>query len=149
MSEPLSIGAGIAGLLSLSDKITTSISTFQDSVGRSAPESAHRLRHEICGLRVELSEVEGFLQTDSRQTEASNTRLIKVQDLLRVVTDCVLSLLALDILVQELVSGGYGILIRVRWAMKEKDVIAFTERLAQLKKALQTMTCLATQWVHN
>lgn len=143
MADPLSVAASIAGLIALAGKLTTTVYSFQQSVG-GAPESAQHVKEEVDRIRMVLSQVEQFLHTTNRQTGQSSAHMIYVQDFLRVVSDCALTFSSLDGLVDELVTGGQGILPRMKWAMKDKEIVKLAERLGRLGNTLGIMINLAT-----
>lgn len=142
MTEPLSVAVAITGLVDISGKLITTLYSFQQSAG--APGSVKHVKDEVNRFQTMLAQVGPFLQTTNRQTGQSNAHRIHVQDFLRVITDCILTLLSLDGLIRQLVMGARGIITGVKWLKKETEILKLAERIERLSNGLEIMVNLAT-----
>lgn len=142
--DPLSITASVAGVITLVQKLTSEIYVLQQSVG-SAPESARRIKEEVEGTRMVLTQVEHFINSDY-QGSAINAHLIHLKDLLQIISDCVLTFNALDSLMDDLIQPGSRFLTQVRRALKEKEILKTAERLGRLQITLGLMMSISNRY---
>lgn len=71
MTDPLSVGFGVAGLLSLAIQLSPIIATYVDGV-RHAPEHIQELQQELDALVKTLERLDSFLRTESAKGPAFN-----------------------------------------------------------------------------
>lgn len=133
--EVLSVAASIANLIQLAQIIGSTVYRLhQGATG--APDSARRLRDELTAIKNVLYEVERFVND---QTLSEHGVHVSVRNFLEVVSDCLLTFSALDHLIEELASENSGLIPRMRWALKERDVGKWTERLVRHQSILSLM----------
>jgi cell division control protein 24 len=75
MSDPLSIAASVAGLISLANEIGKIIASYVSSV-KSAPDDAERLRTELTALSFGLEQMRKFLLQEELDASFDDTSFL-------------------------------------------------------------------------
>jgi hypothetical protein len=137
MADPISIGSGIAGLISLSSAVLAAGFHYVNSVS-SAPEDFKNLVRETASLSGLLSQfVSHSLSEQTVQQIGSHT--IIQQDIQQ---DCAATLRNIQSLIRDCeFAGGHRRKTAVNallWPLKQKEIIKNRERLGRLCASLHT-----------
>lgn len=134
MSDPLSIATGVGGLVTAAAQITVVLTKFTKSA-ISAPHQAKVILTEVKDIDGILSHLKLFLQ-GLQSSERSRTSLLKVEQVVTVVSDCVLTFLELEMLLDGMKTEDLDILDRLKWARKESTIMSLIQRLHDHKASL-------------
>ena len=108
MADPLSIPAGVIDVVTAAAQISSLLTKFTRST-IAAPQQARVVLAEVNDIRVILSELQSFLLgLDS--PNSSRTSLLKVEKVVTIVSDCVLTFSELERLLDELKTEGMDVL---------------------------------------
>ena len=134
MADPLSISAGVIGVITAAAQISSLLTKFTKST-IAAPQQARVVLAEVNGIRVILSELQSFLLgLDS--ANSSRTSLLKVEKVVTIVSDCVLTFSELERMLDELKTEGMDVLDCLKWARKESAIVGLIQRLQYHKASL-------------
>ncbi|KAL9044155.1 MAG: hypothetical protein Q9214_002686 [Letrouitia sp. 1 TL-2023] len=134
MSDPLSIAAGVVGILTAATQISAVLIKFIRA-NKEAPQQARNIITELNETNVILSSLQAFL-LGSKCANESMTSLIKVEDVVTVVSGCVLTFSELEKLVDDLKVKDPDVLDRMKWARKETTITGIIQRLQNHKASL-------------
>ncbi|KAL9032286.1 MAG: hypothetical protein Q9180_006592 [Flavoplaca navasiana] len=119
MADPLSISAGVIGILTAAAQISTLLINFTRT-SKDAPQIAHAVLMEVDDISSTLSHLQSFL----------------LDQVVTIMSGCVLTFSELERLLDGLKAEGMGILDRARWARKEKAISNLVQRLQNHKASL-------------
>ena len=142
--DGISVAASIVGLLGVAAKISLALNDFMTRV-KEAPKLARTVLLEVADICACLSQVQSLLLGAGR-VNASNQSLLMVEEILVVLSNCVLVFSELEELVEG-VKPDQSIKASdvLKWTMKEKAVTALLLRLQSSKTSLSlmisTLTC--------
>lgn len=141
--DGISVAASIVGLLGAAAKISISLNDFIARV-KEAPKLAAAVLCEVADTATCLSQVQSLLlRVDT--SRAFNRSFLMIEDLIVVLSNCVLIFSELEKLVDGLKPNE---LLRasdiLRWTMKEKVVAALLFRLQTSKTSLNLMISVLT-----
>jgi len=116
--EPLSVGASIAGLITLAGKIVCTLKKFASTV-TSAPEIIHDILRETESLATIFDQFQNLLLQHT-QLEAGHVAVVSVDQLVIMLTGCVMVFSELEAEVNDLgtVDEEVGWRDRVKWVQK-------------------------------
>ncbi|KAL8854179.1 MAG: hypothetical protein Q9221_001102 [Calogaya cf. arnoldii] len=138
MAEPLSLAAGVIGVLTAAAQISTLVVQFAVS-SKGAPKSARTVLIEVNGISSILSHLRLFLSGDET-FDQSRTQLLHVDQVLAIITGCVTTFSELEQLLDRLSvtekANRMAALDRAKWARKEKTVSNLIQRLQNHKASL-------------
>lgn len=134
MADPLSIAAGVVGLLTAAAQISTLLATFTAST-KNAPEAARVVLTEVGDIEGILKQLQSFLE-GKESSNRSGARLLQIDQVVKVITGCVLTFSELENLLDKLMVGAKGVLKRMQWARKEKAIKELIQRLQNHKGSL-------------
>ncbi|KAL8994336.1 MAG: hypothetical protein Q9169_005663 [Polycauliona sp. 2 TL-2023] len=134
MADPLSIAAGVVGLLTAAAQISSLLVEFTSS-SRNAPGTAQTVLTEVGDIEETLSHLQKFLLGNGRSNR-SGARLLQIDHVVKIITGCVLTFSELEKLLDTLVVDGKGVLNRMQWARKEKTINHLIQRLQNHKGSL-------------
>jgi len=137
MSDPLSIAAGIVGVLTAAAQISSLLIRWTKSA-KEAPQQARVIATEVTELSGILAHLQSFLLGNGCSDE-SRTSLVKVDQLVTILSGCVLTFSELEKLLDEMKVEDFSILDRVKWAKKESAVMSVVQRLQNHKASLSLM----------
>ena len=137
MSDPLSIAAGVAGVLTAAAQISSLLIQFTTRT-QNAPAQARNIITEVNDVSGILSHLQSFLLGDEF-TDRSRTSLLKVDHVVAIVSGCVLTFSELEKLLDQLRTDGMGVLDCMKWARKEPSILAVVQRLQNHKASLSLM----------
>lgn len=147
MSDPLSVAASIAGLLTLAGKITTVIVDLT-SKSKAAPKDIQYVRTSIETIRAVLLQLQMLLLGRAR-VDRQRTSLILVEQVVITLSACVSTFSELDVFVDTLnTDQSMGLLDRIRWATKASTIKELLDRLEAHKASLTLMTTILTWYVY-
>ena len=143
MSDPLSITASVAGLISLAGYLYTQLDTFISNV-KDAPSLAQTIRSEINSFRNSLSALQKLLNSPNLQ--ASRAALIPADHVVVSFTDAVLLFSQLESTVLPLTSvTEFDLVGKVQWVRKRTKLNELITRL-QWHKLTLVLQLNILQW---
>ena len=134
MSDPLSITAGIFGIITATAHISLLLTKFTKSV-IAAPQQAHVVLTEVSDIGQILSQLQSFILEPSL-ADRSRTSLLKVEKVVTVVSGCVLTFSELEKLLDSLRREDLDALDRLKWAKKQSAIDGLIQRLQNHKASL-------------
>ena len=142
--DGISVATSIVGLLGTAAKISLGLNDFMTRV-KEAPKFARTVLQEVADISACLSQVQSLLLGAGREN-ASNQSLLMVEEIVVVLSNCVIILSELEELVDG-VKPDQSIQASdvLKWTMKEKAITALSLRLRSSKTSLSlmisTLTC--------
>ena len=149
MSDPLSVAAGVVGVVTAAAQISSLLIKFTTST-IAAPQQAKVVLTEVSDISVILSQLQVFL-LGLDLPDRSRTSLLKVEKVVTIVSGCVLTFSELEKLLDELKTENMDFLDRLKWVRQESAIRGFIQRLQNHKTSLSlvlhilngfTFTCL-------
>ena len=137
MSDPLSIAAGVVGILTAAAQISSLLIQFT-KMSKNAPAQARIIITEVNDVSGILSHLQSFLLGNEFQ-DRSRTSLLKVDHVVTIVGGCVLTFSELEKFLDQLKVDGMGVLDCMKWAKKEQSMLALVQRLQNHKASLTLM----------
>ena len=134
MADPLSIAAGVIGILSVAAEISSVLIKFTSTV-KDAPKQAQVVATEVSDVSRILSHLQSFL-LGTESYDRSRSSLLRVDQLVTLVGSCVLTFSELEKILHELKIEGMGLLNRIGWARKETIIMGLIQRLQNHKASL-------------
>ncbi|KAG8670537.1 GTPase activating protein (GAP) for Rho1p [Fusarium poae] len=141
MADPLSVAASVVGLLTAAAQVSKIIANVANKA-RHAPEECRRIKSEVDDIRNVLVTLQLFI-LNPRQASRSRTSLIMVEQVVATLAACVTTFSELDTFVTVL-ENDVGILDRLRWASKSKDIQGILVRLESHKSSLTLILTILT-----
>ncbi|KAK4446684.1 P-loop containing nucleoside triphosphate hydrolase protein [Podospora aff. communis PSN243] len=138
MADPLSITAGVVGLLATSTKIIKTLSDVCSSVS-DAPESARSVLVAVETTKLSLSSIKDLFDTIAT-LPPERKALIRLDHIAVTCSQCVLTLSELEELVcRQFLKNGGSLFDRLRWSWGEKRVLSLLPRLESQKNCIALM----------
>ncbi|KAL8687293.1 MAG: hypothetical protein Q9218_006493 [Villophora microphyllina] len=134
MADPLSIAAGVVGVLTAAAQISSLLIEFTKN-SKNAPQTARIVLSEVSDISGTLSQLQRFL-LGNKFAEKSVAALLQVDHVIIIMSGCVLTFSELERLLDKLKADGKGILNRIQWARKEKTIASYIQRLQNHKGSL-------------
>ncbi|KAL8847466.1 MAG: hypothetical protein Q9221_007492 [Calogaya cf. arnoldii] len=134
MADPLSIAAGVIGILTAAAQVSSLLIDFTKN-SKDAPQTARTVLTEVNEISGTLSHLQSFL-LGNETLDRSRTQLLQVDQVITVVSGCVLTFSELEKLFDTLKTDDMGIRDCVRWAKKEKTIGGLVQRLQNHKASL-------------
>ena len=134
MSDPLSVAAGVAGVVVAAAQISSLLIKFTKST-IAAPQQAKVVLTEVSDIGGILSHLQSFL-LGLDLPDRSRVSLLKVEKVVTIVSGCVLTFSELEKLLDELKTDNWDILDRFKWARKESALAGYIQRLQNHKSSL-------------
>lgn len=147
MSDPLSIGAGVVGILTAAAQITSVLIKFTKSI-QGAPHQAQVIIAEVNDTSGILSQLQAFILGEAF-ADASRTPLLKVNQVINIISGCVLTFSELEKLLDELKTGRMDILDRIKWKRKEATIANLIQRLQNHKASLSLILNILNGFVFD
>ena len=142
--DPLSVTASIVGILAAAAQVSSVLSTFVRNT-KAAPKLAQAVLVEVNGLSAVLSQLQTYL-LGTASSSKSRASLILVEQVIVTLTECVTTFSELeDVLGTGRAENDFGILDRVKWAMRDSKVSDIQRRLYSNKTSLTLMLTIL-QW---
>ena len=146
MSDPLSIAAGVVGIITAAAQMTVLLTRLTKSTV-AAPKQARVVLTEVSDIAGILSHLQSFL-LGLESPEKSRTSLLKVEKVVTVISSCVLTFSELEMMLDEMKTGDLDILDRLRWARKESTILGLIERLQKHKASLSLLLNILNGFAH-
>ena len=134
MSDPLSIAAGVVGLVTAAAHISITLTKFTRST-IAAPQQAQVVLVEVNDISAILSHLQSFL-LGLNAPDRLRTSLLKVEKVVTIVSGCVSTFSELEKLLDEMKTENLDILDRLWWARKESAIVDLIRRLQNHKASL-------------
>ncbi|KAL8647561.1 MAG: hypothetical protein Q9226_006380 [Calogaya cf. arnoldii] len=134
MADPLSIAAGVIGIATAATQISSLLIDFTRT-SKEAPQTAHAVLMEVNDTRSTLSHLQPYL-LGNEHPDSSRSQLLPVDQVVTIMSGCVLTFSELELLLDGLKTEGMGILDRAQWARKEKAIDNLVQRLQNHKASL-------------
>ena len=134
MADPLSIAAGVVGILNAAAQLSSTLTKFTLSV-TGAPVSAREVLREVGDVQTILSQLQGFI-LGKELSDASRTSMLKVDNVLSILSSCVLTFSELEKLLDDLKARDQDVLDRLKWAKKESTILGHIQKLQSHKASL-------------
>lgn len=139
--DPLSITAAVIGLVTAAGKITSLLFEFTSSA-KEAPILARHVMGEIHAVNSIICSLQTFLWGEASK---SREAMVKVEDLVVILTGCVFTFSELEKEIDGLKAGDPidstvdRVIMRMKWAQKEETISQLFERLKDHKSSLSLM----------
>lgn len=147
MSDPLSIAAGVVGILTAAAQISSILIDFTRSA-KGAPHQAQVIITEVNDTSGILSRLQAFI-LGKEFADTARTSMLRVDQVINVVSGCVLTFSELQKLLDELETGKMGILDRVKWTRKEATIAGLIQRLQNHKASLSLILNILNGFVSD
>ncbi|KAK4450258.1 hypothetical protein QBC34DRAFT_403159 [Podospora aff. communis PSN243] len=134
MADPLSIAAGVVGLLATAGKVCVLLSSFISGVS-DAPQLAHAALLRLHELSFTLEVVRSLLQRLDA-VPADRRDMVRLDHFVLVFTQCVLTLSEVESLLKRVTSSAFN---RLRWNLAEKKVTRSIEILEKHQATILLM----------
>ncbi|KAL8672932.1 MAG: hypothetical protein Q9168_002638 [Polycauliona sp. 1 TL-2023] len=134
MADPLSIAAGVIGILTAAAQVSHLLIDFTKN-SKNAPQTARTVLTEVNEISGTLTHLQSFL-LGSKAVDSSRTRLLLVDHVVTVVSGCLLTFSELESLMDTLKTEDMEIRDCVRWAKNEKSICSLVLRLQNHKASL-------------
>ena len=150
MSEPLSIAAGVVGILTAAAQVSTQMIHFMKA-SRNASVQARHVLIEVNDISGILSHLQTFLIDHSIQEyiESSRMSLLRVDHIVAIVSGCVMTFSELEKVLDGLKTADLGAIDSIRWARKETEIMTIIQRLQNHKASLSLMLNVLVGCVHQ
>jgi hypothetical protein len=148
MSDPLSISASIAGLISLSTVVYQTLSNFADKVDK-APKSAQEILYAVAEMRLALVSMSELVDKFSR-ISARRKAMVQLDHLVISLSRAVMTFTDLELFLSdwpEISSMQSSAWRRIRWAMKEDKATHLLKRLSENRMALIFILSILQRYV--
>jgi hypothetical protein len=143
MAEPSSVAASVIGLLTAAAQISQTPYNLTNQMKR-APKEVKDTRTEGADIRNVLNQLQLFIRGAARAS-ASMTSLIRVDQVVTTLAATVTTCSELDVFVEALDSDdSIGLMDRVRWLTKEKDLKGLISKLQLHKSSTSFMLTILT-----
>lgn len=141
MADPLSVAAGVVGLLSAAAQVSL-ILTDIISKTRHAPRECQRVLIDVEDIRNVLTQLQLYTM-GAKQAPRSNRALIMVDQVAATLASCILTFDELKLFTEGLYrESTMGILDRLRWVTKQRDIEDYQSRLGIHKSSLTLMLAI-------
>lgn len=134
MSDPLSIAAGVIGVVTAAAQISSILINLTKST-IAAPRQAQLVLTEVSHISAILSQLQFYL-FGLEIPDRSRTSLLNVEKLVTVVSDCVLTFSELEKVLDGFKTEGLDVLDRLKWVKKESAIMGLIQRLQNHKASL-------------
>lgn len=141
--DPLSISAGIVGLLTAAAGITNVVGGLINSAN-GAPDSVRHVLTEVTGISTCLDKLQAFL-LGTREVPRSRATMLMVEQVVVTLTGCITAFSDLEKTLDPLKSSQpIRVMDRMRWALKEQSIGRILGRLQVTKASLNLMLTTLT-----
>ena len=143
MADPLSVAASVVGLLTAAAQISQTLYSVTKRV-KKAPKECKDAKAEVDEIRNILSQLQLFV-LGATKASTSRTSLILVDQVVATLVATVTTFSELDVFVETLDSDEkMGLMDRVRWLTKEKDLKDLIQKLQLHKSSMSLMLTILT-----
>ena len=147
MSDPLSIAAGVVGILTAAAQISTLLIQFTKASRNAAVQARHVLTevNDISGI---LSHLQTFL-IGQEYVESSRASLLRIDHIVAIVSGCVMTFSELEKVIDGIKTADLRAIDSIRWARKETEIMTIIQRLQNHKASLSLMLNILNGYVHQ
>lgn len=143
MSDPLSIAAGVVGLLTAAAQVTLILNDII-SKAKHAPAEVKRVKSEVEDIRNVLQQL-SLYTNGAKQAHRSRSALIMVDQVAATLASCITTFDELKLFVEGLQrDNNMNILDRLRWTTKSNELKQLLARLEMHKSSLTLMLTILT-----
>ena len=147
MPDPLSIAAGVVGVVTAAAQISSILIKFTKSTIK-APQQAQIVLAEVNDIEGILSQLQSYL-LGMESPDRSRATLLKLDTVVTVVSGCVLTFSELEKLLDELKKENLDVLDCLKWARKEVEIAILVQRLQNHKASLALMLNILNGFVNS
>ena len=137
MSDPLSVAAGVIGIVTAAAQISSLLVKFTAKV-KNAPQQASVLLTEVSDTSRLLAQLQPFL-LGFETPDQSRTCLLQVESVTTVLTGCVATFSELQEVLDNLELEDMLLSDRLKWSRKKSTIGALLTRLQTHKASLSLM----------
>lgn len=137
MSDPLSVAAGVVGIITAAAHISSMLTKFTKNI-KDAPEQAHVILTDVTDTSRILSHLQVFV-LDTGSVSQSRTCLLQIESVVAIVTGCVATFSELQRLLESIRTDEMTVLDRLKWTRDESSIRALGTRLQTHKVSLSLM----------
>ena len=137
MSDPLSVAAGVVGIITAAAHISSMLTKFTKNI-KDAPEQAHVILTDVTDTSRILSHLQVFV-LDTGSVSQSRTCLLQIESVVAIVTGCVATFSELQRLLESIRTDEMTVLDRLKWTRDESSIRALGTRLQTHKASLSLM----------
>ncbi|KAL8992409.1 MAG: hypothetical protein Q9169_007125 [Polycauliona sp. 2 TL-2023] len=139
MAEPLSLAAGVIGVLTAAAQISSLLVHYMKN-SRDAHRSARAVLTEVSDIRIILSHIQLLMLYDEPRARTT-LQLLHVGQVVTIIAGCVLTFSELEklldgITIRPTQADDMRTLSRLNWARKEGDIFKLIQRLQNHKASL-------------
>ena len=134
MTDPLSIAAGVVGILTAAAQISSLVIDFSRMI-KNAPSEAQTVITEVNDISGILSQLQSFLLGNS-SIERSGAAMLQVEHVVSIVSSCVLTFSELEKLIDDFRDGRVGVINRLLWVKNEAKIKDLVQRMQTHKASL-------------
>ena len=134
MSDPISIATGVIGILNAATQLSSALIKFTRSA-QGAPSVARQITTEINDVQAILTQMRPFILR-REILDASRASMLKVDNVVRIFSSCVLTFSELERLLDTLKTHDMDTVDRIKWAKKESILLSYVQKLQNHKASL-------------
>ena len=139
--------ASVTGLLAVIAKVSTTVNDMAKKMGN-APDSIHNLVNEISDLSVCLVQLQPFVR-GTRSPTRSRAAVISVEQVVAIITSCVLDMSKLEKIIDTLQSRQSltaldKLTVGLNWAKKETEINNLMLRIRASGRSLNLILTIIT-----
>ena len=138
--DPLTIAASVVGLLGATVKVSTVLNTFVQGM-RNVPNVVREVLQEVSDISTCLAQLQAFLM-GTRVGSRSRTALLMVEQVIVILTSCVMTFSELEETLESLNDGSWA--KRVIWLLREPKLEKLCQRLNSTKLSLNLILTTLT-----
>ena len=147
MSDPLSIAAGVVGILTAAQQISSALIKFTRSLRDATYHVGVTLR-EVNEISSILSQLQAFV-LDEAFARRQVANVLKLDQIISVIGGCVLTFSELEKLLDEIKTEDMSIIDRLKWRQKQSAIAELTQRLQNHKTSLSLILNIGNAFVGN
>ena len=137
MSDPLSVAAGVAGIITAAAQISGILIKFTKKF-KDAPSEAFMVLNEVTNTGQIISQLQSFI-LDTEAASRSQICLLHVESVVTIITGCVATFSELQELINGLWTDEMTVVDRLKWAKNQTSISALGSRLQTHKASLSLM----------
>ncbi|KAF4969830.1 hypothetical protein FSARC_2988 [Fusarium sarcochroum] len=137
MSDPLSISASIAGLITLSTVVYQTLSDFADKVDK-APKSTQEILYAVAEMRLALNSISELVES-FHKISPRRKAMVQLDHLVIALSRAVMTFTDLELFLSnwpEISAMQSSAWKRIRWALQEDKATRLVKKLSENKTSL-------------
>ena len=147
MSDPLSVAAGVIGIVTVAVQVSKALIDFTNGT-KDAPRQATVVLEKVNSIHVIMSQLQPFL-LGLQTPDQSRSCLIHVDAVRAILTGCVATLSELQQVLDGLRAEGLGFLDKIKWAKKESVIGSLITRLETHESSLSLLLSILNGYVRR